>query len=261
MAESPITFATEPDGSDIFAPPGTVRIQIRSWTPGKAGAPRHIWIEGSDEPFSVAPDAPVSALGCLPSGDYRGVFVDRAGKRLGSSFKFAVQRLGQKPQRGHGKEAPDLDPYAQRQIERLEAMVDKLSGLVNTLVETTVDLAKRAMETQIEIVKVMPKTIESSAKIVGASSSAGDFAEAATTVQSIIDNAPAGADSNLQAVLSSPVVVGAAAALQKYMAKAAENGAEAMVSDAGSRRESMAERAARISAAADNAAARRAVRS
>lgn len=258
MAQTtPISFAVGPDGSDLFAPAGTEKIRIMGCNPGKAGAPWLIYVEDDPEPFCVATDAPPSALSCLPSGNYRGVFVDRAGKRLGNSFPFALRHMGKEPGQQHVNDTNDADPQMQRQLDRLEEQNQKLLATIDKLVNNTIELAKRAMDTQIEVTKVMPKAIEASANMVAASNGGGSLAQAASDLQDIWENAPA-ADNNLQTVLSSPVVVGAAAALQKYMAQAAENGAEVVAHSNGRRRESMAERAARLSAAADDAAARRA---
>lgn len=256
MPEITVSFATGPDGSDILVPDGTEWIRIMGWTPGKPGAPSMIFLEDDPEPFRVAPDAPPSALNRLPSGNYRGVFLTRTGKRISRSFPFAVKHLGGEPGGEPGaNNGVGSDPYTQRYIERLEAAVDKFTGQIDKLADKLVALANKAMDTQVEVVKVMPKSVEASSKLVGAANGDGRIAENVSELFDVMERVPS-ADSNLETVLNSPVVVGAAAALQKYMAKAAENGAEAVAAKQSGRRESMAERAARISAAADDRAGR-----
>ena len=110
-------------------------------------------------------------------------------------------------------------------------------------------LAEKAIDAQIEVARSMPKVVEASATMLTAARGGG-LSEVANEVREIMENAPE-SGSNLETVLSSPVVVGAAAALQKYMAQAAQNGAEAVANN-GHKGESMAQRAARIAAKANN---------
>ena len=109
-------------------------------------------------------------------------------------------------------------------------------------------LTGNVLETMVKIAEVMPKTVESSASVVNAARNNG-FSEVANEVRDLIESTEGG--SNLETVLNSPVIVGAAAALQKYMAQAAQNGAEAMAARNGSGGETMAQRAARLASQAN----------
>ena len=231
---------------------------IMGYTPGKAGPPSFIFVNGCSEPFSVPPDAPPSALSCLKSGTYRGVFFDSAQKRIGKSFPIAINHVGEEPE-GAANDAPGaVSPGVQEQLNGYKELVDKLTVLVDKLVTHTVETSKEALRTQVEVTKVAPKVLEASAQLLKASKDSSDFAHAAKQVQEVWESAPEPDASQLETVLNSPVVIGAAAALQKYMAKAAENGAEAMVANDKPRRENMAERAARLAAAANDRARREA---
>ena len=259
MRDLIVSFASDADGSDILVPKGTARIEIRQCTPGKPGPPRLLFLDGFDGAFSVAPDATPDELRCLPSGHYRGLFKDASGKRIGQSFPFSIEHLGgpEKP----SVEANDVravDALMQRHLDRLEAQNQKFLEMITELASVLIGVANKAMEAQQETVKVMPEAIKASARMVDASHG-GTVVETVSTLEKINELMPSAGDSNLETVLNSPVVIGAAAALQKYMAKAAENGAESFASQSPAG-ESMAERAARLSAAADDRAARRAAR-
>lgn len=260
MPEQTIAFATDENGCPIVAPAGTKWVYVKGYNPGQPGRPWYMTIEGKDGIFRLPPDAPPSALTCLPSGNYKGEFRDAANKVITrEGFEFALRHIGKEPGPGQANEAPGIDPALEKRLDRLEEQNKELLGVVRGLVSDVVAMAKEAQKTQIEIVKVMPKAIEASAQMVKASHGGGSLAQAAEQIQDIWEAAPSDA-SQLSTVLNSPVVVGAAAALQKYMAKAAENGAETMASSEHNGRESMAERAARIAAAA-NDRARKAARS
>ena len=252
-----VSFATGPDGCDIIAPAGTTRVRIMGWTPGQPGRPHLIFLKNDRDPFSVPVDASPSALRCLPSGEYRGDFLDGAGKKHGTSFAFTIQHLRDEPESEKANSGPSIDPVLQQTIDRLEARIDSLLGAVKDMLKSATAVVDKAMNTQIEVVKVMPEAMRATAKLISAANGRGGLVEAASELQDIWENAPV-SDNNLETVLNSPVVVGAAAALQKYMAKAAENSAEAAANGSGRRRENMAERVARMSAAADDAALRRA---
>lgn len=259
MSGKIISFATEPDGSPLVAPANTKRVTVKGWNPGQRGAPWYIYVNDSREAFSVATDASASALACLPSGNYKGICVDGAGKPVGMSFDFALRHLGGGPGSEQANETSAIGPELQKYIDRLEALNQKLLGVIDKLVDRTLTLANKILDTQIEVVKVMPKSVDASAEMIRASHSGGDLAQAAERIQDIWESAP-NDGSQLSTVLNSPVVAGAAAALQKYMAKAAENGAEVMAGRQNNGHENMAERAARLAAAA-NDRARKAARS
>ena len=258
MTKTPLSFLLQLDGSPVMAPAGTERVVIMGYTPHKAGPPKYLYRE-NNERFSVGPNDPPSALGVLESGHYRAAFFDRNNTRIGKdSYPFEIQHLDKKPEQRElaHEPLPEQHPQTQRLLDRYEAMAQKLLGLTEKLVSHVVELSKKTLDTQVAVVAVTPKTIEATSKVLGASIKGGELSETVNAIEHLKD-AVSSDGSNIEAVLNSPVVIGAAAALQKYVAKAAENGAEAMAKDDG--HENMAERAARLAAKANDRAARKAV--
>jgi hypothetical protein len=251
MSEIELKYADDENGDPIKVPGSTVKIAVMRHKKGQPGAPARVYLH--ERRFTVAPDASADALAVLEADSYRLQPLDAEDKRVGRAFYVEIIHLGGKSD-GTEEPAPAAPSPVEAERERFyEEMRQERQELRTLLKETMVLLrqfAEKALDTQIEIAKAMPRTVEASATMLTAARGGG-LSEVANEVREIMESAPDGGN-NLETVLNSPVVVGAAAALQKYMAQAAQNGAETMASsNNGQRGENMAQRAARIAAQAN----------
>lgn len=145
--------------------------------------------------------------------------------------------------------------YLREVISELRDVNRELRGIVEKVVDKLGQSYEVAVKAQVEMTKNVPGVVEAAARMLEAAQGGG-LSKAADEIRQIWENAPENGN-QLETVLNSPVVIGAAAALQKYMAQAAENGAQIVASNNnGPRKESMAQRAARLAAAANDRAAR-----
>ena len=262
MSKHTLQFADQENGDPVEVPGSTVKIVFKRHRRGEAGAPALVFRKGTGQQFSLKPDASADELGELPADSYRCQPYDSKGNRVGKPFYVEVVHLGPDPgdEGGPASEGASIDPMMAKLLDEMRQERQELRGMVKALMGAVQQFAEKALAAQVELAKAMPRVVEASATVINASHGGG-LSQAADEIQRIWEAAPEGG-SNLETVLNSPVVVGAAAALQKYMAQAAQNGAEAVATNShgGKGRETMAARAARMAIAANNRAAQAAAR-
>lgn len=247
MTDFELQFADDENGDPIVVPGSTKKITVKRHQKGQSGAPAQVTLNG--KPFSVTPDAPADALAALPANSYRLQPYDAKGKRAGKPFYVEIVAIVTGDDTRDKSVKSAVDEERERFYEELRQERFELRAMLKDTIVLIRELAQKVLETQIEIAKAMPKTVEASATMLTAARGGG-LSEVAAEVREIMESAPE-SGSNLETVLSSPVVVGAAAALQKYMAQAAQNSAEVAAEENNGRRgESMAQRVARMAAQA-----------
>lgn len=257
MSEIELQFADDDNGDPIKVPARTDKIRVMRHKPGQKGAPGRFYI--NEKQFMVAPDAPADVLGVLPANWYRLQPLDASGKYItGTAFYVEIIHLDSGPEDTE-PEAPAARPVDTERERFYEEMRQERQELRAMLKETQTLLrqfAEKALDTTVEMARAMPKSVEASATMLTAARGGG-LSDMANEVREIMELAPENS-SNLETVLNSPVVIGAAAALQKYMAEAAQNGAEVIAQrNSGGGGETMAQRAARLAIEANKRAAQR----
>ena len=126
--------------------------------------------------------------------------------------------------------------------KRLQAQTEMLhETLIKTVHQVTIALDKMT-NAQVELTKHLAPVVEAAAATVSAARGRG-FASIADELQAVMDVMPEQGNS-LETVLSSPVVIGAAGMLQKFMSEAAKNAA-ASAAGVGGHSENEAARQAR----------------
>ena len=245
MSEIELLFADDENGDPITVPATTAKIYVSRHKPGGAGAPKRLLV--GKKRYSVPPDAPDTALAELPADWYRCQPVDAKEKRIGQAFYVEVVHLDGGPEADAPEKAGPraMDTERERFYEELRQERQELRAMIKETNAQLRQFAEMAFATMTKVAETMSRSVEASASVVTAARGGG-FSEMANEVRDLIESAPDGGATNLETVLNSPVVVGAAAALQKYMAQAAQNGAEAMAARNGSGGETMAQRAARL---------------
>lgn len=245
MSDIELQFADDDHGDPVTVPATTAKIYVSRHKPGEPGAPKRL--HTGKKRYSLPPDAPDTALAELPADWYRLQPVDAKEKRIGQAFYVEVIHLDGGPEADTpGKAAPKaIDAERERFYEELRQERQELRAMVKETNAQLQKFAEMAFATMTKIAETMSRSVEASASVVTAARGGG-FSEMMNEVREVIDAAPEAGSTNLETVLNSPVVVGAAAALQKYMAQAAQNGAEAMAVRNGGGGETMAQRAARL---------------
>lgn len=252
MTEIELQFADDESGDPIVVPGSTTKITVMRHTKGQPGAPARVMRDG--KLFIIAPDAPADALAMLPSDSYRLQPLDKKGKRVGKAFYVEIVAIDSDEAAEDKNAKSPVDEERDRFFEELRQERQELRALLKDTILLVRELAQKALDTQIEIAKAMPKTVEASAHMLTAARGGG-LSEVANEVREIMENVPE-SDSNLETVLNSPVVIGAAAALQKYMAEAAKNGAQVLAESNG-QDDNVARRVARMAAQAHNKSLRK----
>lgn len=196
-------------------------------------------------PIDVDPDTIME----LPSGTLHFDPLDANGQRVGESIFVTLEHIDDEPDAPEDEGANDaparMESQWQMVFDEMKEMNRELRKSVDSVVKCLRESYADTVKANVEITRHLPGVIDASARMLEATQGGG-LSKAADQIREIWESAPEG-QNNLETVLGSPVVVGAAAALQKYMAQAAENGAEAMASqNGGKRRESMVQRAARL---------------
>ena len=256
MKQIATKIATDDHGSPVMVPATAVEFQVMRIREGKPGRPSFL-CRGRKRvkyPIDVDPDTIME----LPSGTLRFDPLDANGQRVGESIFVTLEHIDDEPdapEDGGTNDAPArMESQWQMVFDEMKEMNRELRKTVDTVVKTLRESYADTVKANVEITRHLPGVIDASARMLQATQGGG-LAKAADEIREIWEAAPEGSN-NLETVLSSPVVAGAAAALQKYMAQAAQNSAETMAEDNGKRRESGAQRAARIAMQANMRAER-----
>jgi hypothetical protein len=238
-------------GNPKLLPANAVKFLVKFYEEGKIGRPGTFYMDGRPLEFPIT--ATWEDIGILPNGVYRFVPVDANGGRVAPTEFIEIRHLDEGPEPEDAQPANEESAaYAQamKLIAELKAANRELHESQQKAMETMRQAMEQTTKAQVDLTKHLANVIEAAARTVDASHGAG-LSRAADEIREIWDSAPESAN-NLETVLSSPVVVGAAHALQKFIANAAEESAVAAAESEGGRRtESMASRAARIAAAAN----------
>ena len=259
MGQKPTKLCVDEHGKPFMIPDAAAFFHVmRMPKEGKPGRPGYLCREGRRVVYSVDVE-PDRVAAELPSGRYRYVFLDANGLPLGVTFMVVIEHLDDDRRAAEQarERAQHVDPRLEqliatmnREIQALREEKNELLSMFREAMGAMRQFAEKTLEVNVELTKSIPKMAETVIRRRGEG-----MLEAAKEVKEIWDAAPEG-ENQLETVLNSPVVVGTAAALQQYVAKAARDGAEKAASNSnnGQRRESMAQRAARAGAAANERA-------
>ena len=252
MSEIELQFADDENGDPVTVPASTVSLRVMRHRQGQAGAPARVHVE--NKLFTVAPDAGPDALSILPEDSYRLQPLNAKGKYVGKAFYVEIVKLGApvNDEEPTPEVQSTVDADRERFYSEMRHEMQELRALVRDVMVGLKHSADKALDTQSELTNAVAKIVDAAASMIGAARGP-THAQVASELRDILENPPANNGSNLETVLNSPIVVGAAAGLQKYMAEAAKTGAEVMAgAQHGQNGESGAQRAARIAAQANN---------
>lgn len=231
-------LALDEAGERFEVPDTAVTWQVKRQPEGKIGRPARVMLHG--QPFELSIRASWKDVAILPSGVYRLEPRDGNNQKVGKTAIIEISHLDDVSGRSGSQADPsgdddDLDDHDERAyaahsealklIEQLQDANRQLHESQLRGMETMRQAVEKTMHAQVELTKHLANVIEAAARTVDASHGAG-LSNQAEQIKQIWDSVPEGSN-NLATVLNSPVVAGAAHALQKLVADAARQGAEA----------------------------------
>ena len=227
-AEIEIPFIDDDNGNPVKIPATVKTFRVKRFQGhGKPGRPINVCV-GKKLLELTTPLKP-GDLGRLPAGLCGLDGYDANGKRVGKRIMVDVEHLDGEPYAGEGESTGSLSPVEtalMAVIKRLEAQTREIHETLVKVVDTLARTVESSNKAQIEVAKQAAPVVEAAAQLVETARNGG-LGTTAEELRKIWDVMPE-TSSNLETVLSSPVVVGAMATIQKHVAEAAKNSAEAV---------------------------------
>ena len=223
-----IPFAEDDAGNACTVPNAAVKLRIKKKRgEGKPGRPKNVCIGGV--PFE--PELPVTSatVAVLTNGDYIADPIDANGQRVGARVLFSIEHMGPESAQT-GPDAPtQLSGVAAELMEmnrRLQAQTEALhEALLKTVNQVCVALEKMTTA-QVELTKQIAPLVEAAATTIEAARGGG-FSKVAEELRAVWDSMPDTGKSDLETVLTSPLVGGLAYKVQDMVGKIASKAAEA----------------------------------
>lgn len=221
-----IPFAEDNAGNPCKVPSTAVKLRIKKKRgDGKPGRPKNMCIDGV--PFEPALPVTADSVSILPDGDYIADAIDANGQRVGERILFSIEHLRASGANA-GQPSSELSSVHAQLMEINKRLQQQTEALHEALLKTAnqVCVALEKMTTaQVELTKHLAPVVEAAATAME-SARGGGFSKLFEELRAVWDSMPEQGNSNLQTVLSSPLVAGLAHTLQKFIAEAASNAAE-----------------------------------
>ncbi len=201
-------------GNPLTLHSSAVKIAVRTQPSSKGGHPGMTYIDGA--PFFVPLEATWSDVGVLPTGCYRFQQVDANGRSVGACAKITITHLDEIEE--EEREGTGISAEAQEIISgQRKDNKDLLAALLEAvkILSNTVESMGKA---NVGMAEKMGGVVDSARDSMDTAHGAG-LSKRAQEIRDIWDTMPE-SDSNLATVLNSPVVMGAAHTIQKFVADA-----------------------------------------
>ena len=225
--QTEIPFIEDADGKPVRIPATVTKFRAKRFRgEGKAGRPAHICT--ADGLLELKAPLKPSDLAKLPTGLCGLYGYDANDKRVGERIMVEIDRLDDDGQDSPSSGAGHAGDSSFREAnKRLESQCRDLHEALLKAMEIMGKAMEQMARAQVELAKQSAPVVDASASMVEAARSGG-LGKAAEEIRGVLEAFPEDNTSNLETVLSSPLVLGAVNMLQKQVAEAARNGAEAV---------------------------------